>query len=95
MNLLTTNKKRTPLLARIGIGRRFKPRPGFMKKRKYYDYYCKLTLAELRRRQRINAAQTVEAYRLAQEPGTRDRGMRGLIRLQRVARILAKAVYDK
>ena len=30
-----------------------------------------------------------------QEPGTQDRGMRGLIQLQRIARILAKAVYDK
>jgi len=50
------------------------------------------SLAELRRRQRIVAAQTVAAYKLAQQPDTRPRGLRALEDLQEMADSLTEAV---
>jgi len=60
---------------------------------KYRKFYATLPLKELRRRQSINAHQTVEAYRLAQKPYTQDRGYRALVRLQRDALLLADTVW--
>ena len=51
---------------------------------RYMNYYCSLSLSELRRRQRINAMQTCEAYRRKQT--------RGLIRLQRIYSLLTAAI---
>ncbi len=56
-------------------------------------YYCSLSLAELRRRQRINAAQTAYAYQQAQQDlDGRGRYLRGLVRLQRIYRMLTAAI---
>ena len=51
---------------------------------KYMTYYCSLSLPDLRRRQRINAMQTVAAYR--------NKQTRGLIRLQRIYSLLTAAI---
>lgn len=51
---------------------------------RYMNYYCSLSLKELRRRQRINAMQTVEAYN--------RKLTRGLIRLQRIHGLLTAAI---
>jgi len=51
----------------------------------HLEYYFSLPLKELRRRQRINALQTVEAYR--------QKNTIALIRLQRAANLLSEAVY--
>jgi len=60
---------------------------------KYRKYYDTLSLKELRRRQMINYAQTQEAYRLTQSPDRYWRGLKALIRLQRIALLLADSVY--
>jgi len=59
---------------------------------KYRRYYNKLPLKELRRRQAINYGQTQEAYRLSQQLNTKHRGLRALIRLQKIALLLADTV---
>jgi len=59
---------------------------------KYRRYYNKLPLKELRWRQAINYGQTQEAYRLSQQPDTEHRGLKALIRLQRIALFLADTV---
>lgn len=59
---------------------------------KHQIFYNGLPLTELRRRQYLNAVQTIVAYRLAQKPYTLIRGRRALIRLQRTAKLLQAAV---
>ena len=59
---------------------------------KYRKYYDRLSLCQLRRRQHINKLQTQEAYRLLQTLGRRQRGLKALIRLQRIALLLADSV---
>jgi len=51
---------------------------------KYMTYFCSLSLPDLRRRQRINAMQTVIAYR--------NKQTRGLIRLQRIYSLLTASI---
>ena len=59
---------------------------------KYRKHYDTLSLAQLRRRQHINYLQTKEAYKLAQSPDCCRRGLKALVRLQRVALLLADSV---
>lgn len=51
---------------------------------KYMDYYCSLSLTELRRRQYITGLQIKIAYR--------GKKTKALIKLQRISRLLAAAV---
>lgn len=52
-------------------------------------------LRELRRRQRIANAQLKIAYQLAQQPYTRDRGLRGMTEIQDMLDSLAETIGIK
>lgn len=58
---------------------------------KYMKFYSKLDLPELRRRQELNEQQTIIACKMKDC----NRGCLALIRLQRIARLLAAVVYFK
>lgn len=56
-------------------------------RRKYYNFYFALPLPELRRRQTINAQQTLLAYHY--------RNTGAVVRLQRIATILTAVIFDR